>query len=53
VPLVGALSRSWQYAVLAGAAMLLLASRRNAVLTLLAAGDVGVLLVGLGAPLTM
>jgi chromate transporter len=37
-----AVSHSWQYAVLAGALLLLLPLRRGVVLTLLSAGTVGV-----------
>jgi chromate transporter len=43
IPLALALSDAWQYAVLAGAAVLLLVARRGVVLTLLCAGAVGVL----------
>jgi chromate transporter len=50
VPLAGALSESWQYAVLAGAAIFLLGLRRGVVSTLLIAGGVGILAVLLGAP---
>jgi chromate transporter len=42
IPLTRALSHSWQYAVLAGALLLLLPLRRGVVLTLLSAGAVGV-----------
>ena len=42
VPLVRALSETWQYAVLAGAAVLLLVLRRGVVPTLLVAGAIGV-----------
>jgi chromate transporter len=42
VPLVRALSETWQYAVLAGAAVVLLALRRGVVPTLLLAGAIGV-----------
>ena len=42
VPLVRALSETWQYAVLAGAAVLLLVLRRGVVPTLLLAGAIGV-----------
>ena len=41
VPLALALTEPWQYAVLVGAAILLLGARRSVVLTLLAAGTVG------------
>jgi chromate transporter len=44
VPLVRALDHPWQYAVLAGAAVLLLLLRRGVVLTLLAAALAGVLI---------
>jgi chromate transporter len=52
VPLALALARPWQYAVLAGAAVLLLVLRRGVVLTLLCAGAVGVVvaLAGGGIP---
>jgi chromate transporter len=42
IPLARALSEPWQYAVLAGAAVLLLVLRRGVVLTLLCAAAVGV-----------
>jgi len=51
VPLALALTRPWQYAVLAGAAVLLFPLRRGVVLTLLAAGAVGVVLGLAGTPL--
>ena len=51
VPLAGAISETWQLAVLAAAAVALLALRRGVVATLLAAGAAGVVLVALGAPL--
>ncbi|MGA2321290.1 MAG: chromate efflux transporter [Solirubrobacteraceae bacterium] len=41
IPLASALSETWQYIVLAAAAIALLALRRGVVLTLLAAGTVG------------
>jgi len=44
LPLTMALSRPWQYAVLAGAAVLLFALRRGVVSTLLLAGLAGVLI---------
>jgi chromate transporter len=44
VPLATALTRPWQYAVLAGAAVLLLVLRRGVVLTLLCAGAAGAVL---------
>ncbi|MGH3127928.1 MAG: chromate transporter, partial [Gaiellaceae bacterium] len=51
IPLALALQERWQWAVLAGAAISLLALRRGVVLTLLAAGAVGAVAVVLGAPL--
>ena len=51
VLLAGALSEAWQYAVLAGAAVLLLGLRRGVVLTLLAAAAIGVVIALAGAPL--
>ena len=51
VPLSGALRETWQYAVLACAAIALLVLRRSAVPTLLAAGLAGVVLALAGAPL--
>jgi chromate transporter len=51
VPLTTALSESWQYAVLAAAALALLALRRGVVPTLLAAGAIGALVAVLGAPI--
>jgi chromate transporter len=50
VPLAAALSETWQYALLAAAAVALLVLRRSVVLTLLAAGAIGALAVALGAP---
>jgi len=44
IPLTRALSHPWQYAVLAGALILLLLLRRGVVLTLLCAGAVGVVI---------
>ena len=44
IPLTRALSHGWQYAVLAGALLLLLALRRGVVLTLLCAGAAGVII---------
>jgi chromate transporter len=44
IPLTRALSHPWQYAVLAGALILLLLLRRGVVLTLLTAGAVGVVI---------
>jgi chromate transporter len=49
--LAAALSEGWQYAVLAGAAVLLLAARRGVVLTLLLAAAVGVAVALAGGPL--
>jgi chromate transporter len=52
VPLALALGEPWQYATLAGAAILLLAARRSVVLTLLAAAATGaVAVLAAGAPL--
>ncbi len=51
VPLAGALSADWQYALLAGAAFLLLVLRRRVFTTLLLAGAIGVLAALLGAAL--
>jgi chromate transporter len=51
VLLARALSQPWQYAVLAAATVLLLALRRGVVLTLLAAGAVGVIIALAGGPL--
>jgi chromate transporter len=51
ITLARALSQPWQYAVLAGAAVLLLGLRRGAVLTLLAAGAVGLMIAVAGGPL--
>jgi chromate transporter len=51
IPLAGALSETWQYAVLAAAAVALLVLRRIVVLTLLAAGTIGAVAGVLGAPL--
>jgi len=50
VPLARALAEGWQYALLAGAAVALLALRRGVVPTLLGAGAVGTAAVLLGAP---
>jgi chromate transporter len=49
-PLTAAIGETWQYAVLAGAALALLVLRRGVVETLLAAGFVGVVVALLGAP---
>jgi chromate transporter len=51
VPLARALSEGWQFAVLAGAALLMLGARRSVVLTLVAAGAVGVAVALAGGPL--
>jgi chromate transporter len=51
VPLALAISESWQYPLLAAAALALLVARKPIVPTLLACGAVGVLLALLGAPL--
>jgi chromate transporter len=50
IPLTGALSETWQYFVLAAAALSLLALRRGVVLTLLGAGAVGVVIALAGGP---
>lgn len=50
VPLTAAIGETWQYAVLAGAAIALLILRRGVVPTLLAAAIAGALAVLLGAP---
>jgi chromate transporter len=51
VPLAGALSQPWQFAVLAAAAVTLLVLRRGVVLILLAAAAIGIALVAAGSPL--
>ncbi|MDX6630581.1 MAG: chromate transporter [Gaiellales bacterium] len=51
VPLTGALRETWQFAVLAAAAIALLFLRRSVVQTLLAAAAIGVVLALAGAPL--
>jgi chromate transporter len=51
IPLALALSETWQFAVLAAAAVALFVLRRGVVLTLIAAGAAGVLASALGAPL--
>jgi chromate transporter len=51
VPLTRALSESWQYGVLAAAAVILLVLRRSTVLTLLIAGSIGVIVALAGGPL--
>jgi chromate transporter len=50
VLLAGAISEAWQYAVLAGAAVLLLGLRRGVVLTLLAAAATGLIIALAGGP---
>jgi chromate transporter len=51
VPLATALGETWQFAVLAAAAVALLVLRRSVVSTLLAAGAIGAVAGTLGAPL--
>jgi chromate transporter len=51
VPLAAALAETWQYAVLAAAAIALLALQRGVVQTLLLAGCAGVAAAVLGAPI--
>ena len=51
IPLARALSEPWQYGVLAGAAVLLLALRRGVVQTLIVAGAAGVTVALVGGPL--
>jgi chromate transporter len=51
IPLAVAIAEPWQYAVLAGAAVLLILLRRGVVLTLLLAGSVGVVVALAGAQL--
>jgi chromate transporter len=51
IPLIRALSEGWQYAVLAGAAILIFALRRGVVSTLLLAGLAGALIAVTGGPL--
>jgi chromate transporter len=51
IPLAGALSCTWQYAILAAAAIALLAARRGVVTVLLAAGAIGAVVALAGAPL--
>lgn len=51
IPLTGAIAETWQYLVLAGAAIGLFALRRGVVVTLLAAGGAGVAVALFGAPL--
>jgi chromate transporter len=51
IPLLMALSRPWQFAIAAGAALLLFALRRGVVTTLLVAAGVGVVLALFGVAL--
>ena len=51
IPLTGALVVTWQYAVLAGAAVALLVLRRGVVPTLLCAGAVGAVIALAGGPI--
>jgi chromate transporter len=51
ITLARALTQPWQFAVLAGAAVLLLGLRRGVVLTLLAAAAIGVVIALAGGPL--
>jgi chromate transporter len=51
IPLALALTETWQFAVLAAAALALFALRRGVVLTLIAAGAIGAVGSALGAPL--
>ena len=51
IPLTGALQETWQYAVLAAAALALLLARRGVVLVLVAAGVAGAVAAIAGAPL--
>ena len=51
IPLTGALGETWQYVVLAAAAIALLVLRRSVVLTLLGAGTIGAVAGLLGAPI--
>jgi chromate transporter len=51
ITLAGALSQSWQFAILAAAAVLLLALGRGVVATLLLAAGAGVIVALAGAPL--
>jgi chromate transporter len=52
IPLTAAIAHTWQYLVLAGAALALLVLRRGIVQTLLAAGAVGALVALLGGPIS-
>ena len=51
IPLTAALGEAWQYAVLAGAVVLLIGLRRGVVFTLLAAAAVGLAVALAGGPL--
>jgi chromate transporter len=51
VPLAGALSETWQFLVLAGAAVALLLARRGVVPVLLTAGGIGAVVALAGGPL--
>jgi chromate transporter len=51
IPLAGALTETWQFFVLAAAALALMVARRGVVSVLLAAGAVGVVLALAGAPI--
>ena len=51
MPLAAAIAESWQYAVLAGAAIALLPLRRAIVPTLLLGGAAGILSALLGGPI--
>jgi len=51
IPLTATLTQPWQYAVLAGAMLLLLGLRRGVVFTLLAAGATGLIISLAGGPL--
>jgi chromate transporter len=51
IPLSAALTQPWQYAVLTGAALLLLLLHRGVVLTLLSAAAVGIVIALAGGPL--
>jgi chromate transporter len=51
IPLTRALTQPWQYAVLGAALILMIATRRGVVLTLIAAGVAGTLITLVGGPL--
>jgi chromate transporter len=51
IPLTAALGETWQYAVLAGGAICLLALRRGVVLTLLLGATAGAVIALAGGPL--